>query len=71
MPRAIPPNDIIFKVISIPYIILNVAMTDTGMEREIIAVAQKLRRKKRTIYDLSQQRRRSWVRGRKGKGMKT
>ena len=43
---AIPPKLIMFKLISLAYIRLKVAITDTGIETEIITVAQKSLRKR-------------------------
>ena len=44
IPNAIPPKDMILRLTPLPYIRLNVAITDTGMEIEIIKVIQILRR---------------------------
>jgi hypothetical protein len=45
-PSAMPPSDMILSVRSAPYIILKVAMTETGIDIEMITVDQKLPRKK-------------------------
>ena len=44
MASAIPPNDMMFKLISAKYIMLKVAITEKGIEMEIISVGMMLRR---------------------------
>ncbi len=46
IPRAIPPSDMIFSVRLVPYIRLKVAMTETGIDSEMMIVAHRSRRKK-------------------------
>ena len=46
MPSAMPPSDMMLRVRSVEYMRLKVATTDTGIEIEMITVAQTSRRKK-------------------------